>query len=124
MGWSQFKHVSLNPSFSHSSRPLLCGSHFLSNTACNLQVRFWLYRYGVLPSGLAKSADDLWGFALDMAVTVPATFSTAYVSYKLVELPAAKAARRIEHKLFGSSSGGSSSGDAPAANGHVVAKAA
>lgn len=78
------------------------------------QARFWVWRYGVLPSGLAKSAADLRGFAIDMAVTVPVTFAVAFLSYHLLECPAARAARRLEPVLFGGGGGGGS--DAPAAD--------
>ena len=64
-----------------------------------------MWRNGILPSGLAASADDLWAFAVDMAVCVPATFAVGAVSYHLVERPAAAAARQLEPWLFG---GGSS----------------
>ena len=73
-----------------------------------LQTRFWVWRYSVLPSGLAASANDLWAFAVDMAVCVPATFAVGAVSYHLVERPAAAAARRLEPLLFGGSSSSSS----------------
>ena len=65
-----------------------------------LQTRFWVWRYCILPSGLAKSADDLWAFAIDMAVCVPATFAVGAISYHLVERPAAAVARRLEPLLF------------------------
>ena len=74
------------------------------------QVRFWVWRYSILPSGLAASADDLWAFAIDMAVCVPATFAVGAVSYHLVERPAAAAARRLEPWLFGGG-GSSKNGD-------------
>lgn len=74
-------------------------------TSFVLQTRFWLWRFGALPSGLAKSADDVGAFAIDMAATLPATFAVAYVSYRLIERPAASAARRLEPVLFGSTDG-------------------
>lgn len=67
-----------------------------------LQTRFLVWRLRVLPSGLAKSADDLWAFAIDMAVAVPSTFAVAYISYQLIERPATRAARRLEHLFCGS----------------------
>jgi peptidoglycan/LPS O-acetylase OafA/YrhL len=86
------------------------------------QVRFWVWRYSILPSGLAASADDLWAFAVDMAVCVPATFAVAAVSYHVVEQPAAAAARRLGPWLFGGS--GSKNGDRIAAADVCKSKAA
>ena len=65
-------------------------------------MRFWVWRYRVLPTGLAKSANDLGAFAVDMAVSVAATFAVAYVSHRLVERPAAKLGSRLKPLLFGS----------------------
>jgi peptidoglycan/LPS O-acetylase OafA/YrhL len=87
-----------------------------------LQTRFWVWRYSILPSGLAKSADDLWAFAIDMAVCVPATFAVGCLSYHLVERPAAAAARRLEPLLFGS--GGSNNDNWTSAADESKAKAA
>ena len=86
------------------------------------QVRFWVWRYSILPSGLAASADDLWAFAVDMAVCVSATFAVGAVSYYVVERPAAAAARRLESLLFGGS--GSNNGNQTTAANVCKAKAA
>jgi peptidoglycan/LPS O-acetylase OafA/YrhL len=67
-----------------------------------VQARFWVWRYRVLPTAFAKSADDLGAFAVDMAVSVAATFAVAFVSHRLVERPAAKLGSRLEPLLFGS----------------------
>jgi peptidoglycan/LPS O-acetylase OafA/YrhL len=69
----------------------------------------------MLPSGMTKSASDLHGFALEMAATLPATFTVALASYLLVERPAAALARRLEPTaLRGGGSGGGHSGGASA----------
>lgn len=54
---------------------------------------------------MAKSADDMGAFAIDMGATLPATFAVAYISYRLIERPAASAARRLEPALFGRADG-------------------
>lgn len=61
-----------------------------------------MWRSGLLPTGFAKSADDLGAFAVDMAVSVAATFAVAFVSHRLVERPAAQLGARLEPLLFGS----------------------
>ena len=66
-----------------------------------MQARYWVWRYGLLPSGLYKSAADLGAFAVEMAVCVPAAFACAYLSYWLVEQPASQLGRRLELRLFG-----------------------
>jgi peptidoglycan/LPS O-acetylase OafA/YrhL len=67
-----------------------------------VQARFWVWRYSLLPTGFAGSADDLGAFAIDMAVSVAATFAVAFVSHRLIEQPAAKLGARLEPLLFGS----------------------
>lgn len=69
-----------------------------------LQAHFWVWRYGLLPSGLAATPDDMRAFAVEVAVSVPATFAAAFLSYHLIERPAVRAARRLEPVLFGGGS--------------------
>lgn len=67
-----------------------------------------MWRCGLLPSGLVKSADDLVGFAADAAASLLITFGIAFLSHRLVERPANAVARRLESVLFGTVSSGSS----------------
>jgi peptidoglycan/LPS O-acetylase OafA/YrhL len=68
------------------------------------QAHFLVWRLGLLPSGLVSSADDLAGFVVDAAASVLVTFGIAFLSYRLVEQPALKVARRLEHTLFAADS--------------------
>jgi peptidoglycan/LPS O-acetylase OafA/YrhL len=70
----------------------------------HVQAHFWVWRGGLLPSGLVRSADDLGGFAADAATSLLVTFGAAFLSHRLVERPAAAAARRLERILFGTGS--------------------
>lgn len=69
-------------------------------------MRFWLWRYGALPSGLTTSASDFHGLAIEQAATLVATFAVAAASYALVEQPAAALGRRLEPKEIRSSGSG------------------
>lgn len=55
-----------------------------------VQVRFWLWNTGALPTGMVKSSEDFTGLALELSVTVIATWAVAFVSYFLIERPFAR----------------------------------
>ena len=67
-----------------------------------------MWRCSLLPSGLVRSADDLAGFAADAAASLLVTFGAAFLSHRLVQRPAAAAARRLERVLFSTGRRGSS----------------
>lgn len=74
--------------------------HIPEPPLCTPQAHFWVWRCCLLPSGLVASADDLAGFVADAAASLLVTFGVAFLSHRLVERPAAAAARRLERALF------------------------